>query len=101
MPKGFLFSVINRMTSTDINTVIIPIGISLFVSSVYGALMCIRNGRRMRILDERVEQLSSKINNLQAQFIPTATSTQLPMYGYPQSAYAVPLPYPTHTTVTI
>lgn len=91
------------MTSTDINTVIIPIGISLFISSVYGAIICIRNSRQMRILDERVEQLSSKINNLQAQFIPTATATasQFPMYSYPQSAYAVPLPYPTHTTVTI
>ena len=93
------------MTTPDINTVIVPIGISLFISSVYGALMCIRNGRRMRMLDERVDQLSSKINNLQAQFIPTATvtstATQHPMYGYPQSAYAVPLPYPTHTTVTI
>lgn len=89
------------MSTPDINTVIVPIGISLFISSVYGALMCMRNSRRMRILDEKVEQLSSKINNLQ--FVPTAS--QLPMYGgYPQvtgTAYAVPLPYPSYTSVTI
>lgn len=91
------------MSTPDINTVIIPIGISIFISSVYGALLCIRNSRQMRILDERVEQLSSKINNLQ--FVPTATATQLPMHGgYPQAtgtAYAVPLPYPSYTSVTI
>jgi hypothetical protein len=92
------------MTTPDINTVIVPIGISLFISSIYGVLMCIRNNRRLRNLDAQIEYLSSKVNNLQVQFVPTATATasQLPMYGgYPQAAYAVPLPYPAHNTVTI
>ena len=86
------------MVSTDINTVIIPIGISLFVSSMYGAIVYIRNNKRFRSLDTQIDHLRSLVNNLQNQVSYPPPVQPLPQHG----AYAIPLPYSQqHMTVTI
>jgi hypothetical protein len=84
------------MSESNSNNIIIPIGISIFISALYGMLGCIRNNRRFRELQDQISQLHTQIQTLQQpapQIYPPPMT--VPMYPMPQ-------PYaPQHTTISI
>ena len=86
------------MAQTDINNVIIPIGISIFISGLYGAISYVRNRRRFQYLESRINQLSSQVSSMTVQ---APAPVSIPVYPNSMpAAYAVPA-YPPNITVSI
>jgi hypothetical protein len=86
------------MAQTDVNNVIIPIGVSIFISGLYGAIAYVRNRRRFQYLESRIEQLSSQVSSMTVQAPPPVS---IPIYPNSMAA-AYPVPaYPPNISVSI